>query len=71
MFTALWIILLVMFGAIEGVVLFNKKSGDTFSEHVWSWFSIKGKGWGWRGRRFALLALLAWLAAHFLTGGAF
>lgn len=70
-FTALWIVWLVMFGAIEGAALANKRKGDTLSEHTWRWFSIRGKGKGWRARRFALLAFLAWLVAHFLSGGAF
>lgn len=60
-----------MFGAIEGAAIFNKKDGDTLSEHVWRWFSIREKGKGWRSRRFALLAFLSWLSLHFLTGGEF
>lgn len=71
MYTLLWLVWLLMFGAIEGAALFNRRAGDTLSEHVWGWFSIKAKGTGWRARRFALLAFLAWLAAHFLTGGRF
>jgi hypothetical protein len=49
----------------------NKQPGDTLSEHVWDWASIKGKGGGWRLRRVGLLMFLAWLVAHFLTGGEF
>lgn len=70
-FTSGWVVWLLMFGAIEGVALANKTPGDTLSEHIWRWFSIKHKGAGWRARRFGLLAFLAWLVAHFLTGGAF
>lgn len=70
-FTWLWLIWLGLFAAIEGAAIFNKQQGDTLSEHVWSWFSIRDKGKGWRSRRFVLLAFLAWLVAHFLTGGAF
>ncbi len=70
-FTAGWLVWLAMFGAIEGAALANRRAGDTLSEHVWQWCSIKGKGAGWRARRFGLLAFLAWLSAHMLTGGAF
>jgi len=71
LFTIGWIVWLLMFGAIEGAALANKRKGDTLSEHVWQYFSIKHKGKGWRLRRFSLLAFLAWLVVHFLTGGAF
>ena len=71
LFTAAWVLWILQFAAIEGAALFNKRDGDTLSEHVWRWFSIKEKGAGWRLRRFSLLAFLAWLVAHFLTGGAF
>ena len=69
--TQLWLIWLLLFGVIEGAALSNKKAGDTLSEHVWNWFSIGWRGKGWRARRFSLLAFLAWLVAHFLTGGKF
>jgi hypothetical protein len=77
---ALWIGWLLIFGALEGVALANTKSGDTFSERVWAWFAIdvdadegsrKRGVWMWRARRFSLLALVAWLAVHFLSGGMF
>ncbi|MER7445023.1 hypothetical protein ABTW73_30135 [Micromonospora avicenniae] len=74
MFTALWLLWLAAFLAVEGVALFNKTPGDTLSEHVWKWFAVGGSqprtGWV-RLRRFALLAFLAWLVLHFLTGGIF
>lgn len=74
--TALWLVWIGQFFAIEGPALFNKTSGDTLSEHVWRWFAISGsagarRSGGYRARRFALLAFLAWLVAHFLTGGRF
>jgi hypothetical protein len=62
---------LVLFGAIEGQALANKRQGDTLSETVWRWFSIRHKGRWWRTRRLALLSFLAWLVAHFVTGGKF
>lgn len=70
-YTVLWLVWLAMFIAIEGQAFLYRVQGGTLSEHVWAWFSIKGKGAWWRARRFVLLAFLAWLTVHFLTGGAF
>lgn len=36
-----WAVWLIYFLVLEGVALFNKTEGDTFSEHVWAW--LKGK----------------------------
>jgi hypothetical protein len=68
-FTQLWLVWLMMAAAIEGVALFNKARGDTLSEHVWKWFSIRDKGRGWLIRRSALAAFMIWLTLHFLIGG--
>ena len=75
-FSWLWIGWLAIFAVIEGVALSNKKDGDTLSEHVWKWFAIGLNGQpkppvtsGVRARRFILLAFMAWLSVHFLTGG--
>ena len=68
-YTVAWIFWLLLFVAIEGPAIFNKRKGDTLSEHVWSWFSIKQKGAGWRLRRVVLLAFMGWLVLHFMTGG--
>lgn len=68
-YTAAWATWLLMFAAIEGAALADKREGDTLSEHVWRWFSIKNKSRGWRLRRAALLAFLAWITGHFMTGG--
>ncbi|MEU6572302.1 hypothetical protein [Streptomyces sp. NPDC046805] len=69
-----WIAWLAAFLAIEGKALFNKTKGDTLSEHVWRWFGTdkltQPSGWV-RLRRFVLLAFMAWLSVHFLTGGIF
>jgi hypothetical protein len=70
-YTAAWLVWLLQFAVIEGFALANKQPGDTLSEHVWAWASIKGKAAGWRLRRLGLLVVLAWLVAHFLTGGEF
>jgi hypothetical protein len=64
------------------MALFNSKPGDTLSEHAWAWLGYNAtaasdpirwrhpSGWLWL-RRFLLLALLAWLVVHLLTGGVF
>lgn len=70
-YTVAWLCWLLAFLVIEGRALANKCDGDTLSEHVWAWCSIKAKGRAWRLRRLSLLILLAWLVAHFLTGGQF
>ena len=77
--TWLWLGWGLIFCVVEGVALFNSRTGDTLSEHAWQWlgYSMTGRGplrqpSGWtRLRRFVLLAFLAWLVAHFLTGGIF
>jgi hypothetical protein len=67
----------VYFLIVEGMALFNSKPGDTLSEHVWAFIGIRRKGelrnpTGWtRARRFAVLAFMAWLSVHLLTGGIF
>lgn len=73
-----WIGWAVYFLIVEGMALFNSKPGDTLSEHVWSFIGIRRKGadprdpTGWtRLRRFIVLAFMAWLSFHFLTGGIF
>jgi hypothetical protein len=69
--TTAWLLWIGMFLAIEVPAILNKRPGDTLSEHAWRWFSVQGKATGWRARRFVLLAFLAWLSAHLLTGGKF
>jgi hypothetical protein len=79
LFTVGWLLWFLYFAILEGVALFNSKPGDTLSEHVWTWFGTNFKrgenprqpsGWT-RARRFVLLAFMAWLTLHFLTGGIF
>ena len=74
-FTAAWIFIIVWFAVWETIAIVRKKRGDTLSEHVWQWFSLKGgkdklKPWQ-AGLRFAFLAFWAWLTLHFLSGGRF
>lgn len=69
-YTIAWLAWLGAFGVIEGRALLSRKPGATLSEHVWKWFAVAGDNTGWvRMRRAALLAIMAWLSVHFLTGG--
>ena len=69
-YTWLWIAWLLAFLGIEAAALLNKDRGDTLSEHVWKWFSVKEGNSRKRTVRIATLgAFLAWLAIHFLSGG--
>ncbi|XVU25827.1 hypothetical protein ACQPZJ_01845 [Actinoplanes sp. CA-054009] len=71
----LWIGWALYFLVVEGIALFNSRAGDTLSEHVWAFLGFsegirRPSGWT-RLRRFLLLAFLAWLIVHLLTGGIF
>lgn len=73
-----WVMWFLYFAAVEGMALFNARAGDTLSEHVWAWFGTATHPGGMRApsgwtrlRRFVLLAFMAWLSVHFLTGGLF
>lgn len=61
-----WITWLVFFLATEGAALFKSNYRGTLTAHLRSWAAMESKPKGWRVRRFALLGLLAWLAAHLL-----
>jgi len=72
--TIAWLTWIAAFLAIEIPGLLNKTPGDTLSEHVWKWFATgnpkqPANAHFIRARRFALLAGMAWLSVHFLTGG--
>ena len=69
--TVLWIVWLALFLMIEIPAVLDKTPGNTFSEHLWKWASMKDKGTAWRVRRLILLIVLIWLIAHLLTGGKF
>lgn len=75
LWTLAWLGWGAYFVAVEGMALMNSTTGDTLSEHAWAWLGY-GEGVrqlsGWtRLRRFLLLAGLAWLVVHLLTGGIF
>lgn len=73
-FTAAWVFILVWFAVWETIAIVRKRRGDTLSEHVWAWFSLKGRkdklSRGQAFLRFGFLAFWAWLTIHFLSGGA-
>jgi hypothetical protein len=79
LWTIAWLGWGLIFAVIEGMALFNSTKGDTLSEHAWAWLGYAATGSGelrspsgWtRLRRFLLLAGLAWLSIHLLTGGVF
>jgi hypothetical protein len=73
-----WVGWAAYFLVVEGMALFNSRPGDTLSEHVWAFIGVRPAGAdlrdpsGWtRLRRFLVLAFLAWLSVHLLTGGVF
>ena len=73
-YTVLWLLWGVYFLVVEGFALYKSKPGATLSAHVWAWFGTdsksRGSKTGWaRLRKFTLLAFLAWLVVHFMTGG--
>lgn len=70
-YTIAWYMWIAYFVVVEGAALLDKRPGDTLSEHVWYWFSMKDQGPSWHIRRVILLTMMAWLSAHFLTGGQF
>lgn len=59
----------IWFAIVEWLAARNDEPGDMLSELVWSWASIKARARAWRWRRIALVAFLAWLTLHLLTGG--
>jgi hypothetical protein len=73
-FTIAWLAWLAAFLVIEGVAIARRKNGDTLSEHVWMWFAIRRPkdappaGFWIHVRRLSLVAFMAWLAVHFVTG---
>jgi len=73
--TWFWVAWLAVFAILETVTIIRRDTGDTLSEHVWSWFHLvgsKSKLTKWQAlTRFGFLAFWAWLTIHFLTGGRF
>ncbi|MFG3715781.1 hypothetical protein [Micromonospora sp. NPDC047730] len=71
-YAATWLLWFLYFALVELRALFNSRTGDTLSEHVWQWFAVGGgrpvDGWA-RLRRTVLLGFMAWLTLHFVGGG--
>lgn len=74
LFTLAWIGILIWFIVWEVLAIVRKDRGDTLSEHVWSWFCLRGakknKSRWCIVRRVAFFGFWTWLTVHFLTGGA-
>jgi len=70
-FTILWLAWGAVFLVLEGIALFNRRSGDTLSEKVWVWSGTgtKGRAATTGVRRAGLLAFMVWLTVHFMTAG--
>ena len=66
--TIAWIGWLIAFVVIEAIAIKSKARGDTLSEHVWSWFSLR------KSKKnvftYGFLLFWLWLTIHFVTGGA-
>lgn len=67
-YTMLWIFWGVFFLVVEGFALFDKRRGDTLSEHIWHWFQIRDKPQQWTWRRVVLAGFLLWLLIHMVAG---
>lgn len=65
-YTILWLLWGAAFVLVEGSAIFSHKAGNTLSETIWRWFSVKGGSWTWK--RFVLLGFLAWLLIHLVFG---
>lgn len=69
--TRAWLTWVAAFFVIEGSALARHRPQDTLSDHVWVWFDIPQHAAPTRetrARRLTLLAFVAWLTAHFLSG---
>jgi hypothetical protein len=70
-FTRAWYAWIACFFLIEGSALARHRPQDTLSDHIWAWFGIPqhtAPQRSIRTRRMMLLAGVAWLAAHLLSG---
>jgi hypothetical protein len=71
LYTVAWLGWLVYFGVVESVAIVRQQRAGTLTVTLKRWASMDREGRAWRLRRFLLLALIAWLAAHFLSPGWF
>jgi hypothetical protein len=61
-----WVVIIGMFGILEGFAIANKQTGDTFSEHVKKWFGVRGTSRSHKIRRTVLGLFLCWLGPHLM-----
>jgi hypothetical protein len=69
-FTVIWVLLGLVGGTTELVALFNRRDGDTLSEHVWRVARVADRRptvLVWAVRVVIALVML-WLAGHFSMG---
>lgn len=69
-FTAAWAFWVLFFLVVEGVAIFRKAPGDTFSEHWWSVFHTRSKVPAWVRVALAVVQIGAgvWLVGHLTFG---
>ncbi|MBW8087768.1 hypothetical protein IGW14_06835 [Streptomyces hygroscopicus subsp. hygroscopicus] len=67
----LWLVVLVVCGALEVIALVAERHGGTLSDEIWAWFAgTDRRRAGWTHvRRVALLAAMTWLAVRFNVTG--
>jgi hypothetical protein len=71
-FEIAWAAWAAAFLVIEGIALHRKAKNDTLSEQVWKIFHTaqgQKKTKTTQARRAVLVMFLAWLVAHFVSGG--
>jgi hypothetical protein len=67
-----WILWGIYFVIVEGDAILHNDMPGTLSEHIWAWFCMNGQKEKFAHlRRIILLCFMAWLSAHFITGGKF
>ncbi|QFG25456.1 hypothetical protein [Actinomadura sp. WMMB 499] len=69
-FTVAWVVWIFFFLLVEGVALFRRQKGDTFSEHWWSLFRVRQKTPVWAKALLTVvqLAFGGWLVGHLAFG---
>lgn len=68
-YTIGWIVLGLGVLGLELSAIFNKRKGDTLSEHVWK-YALGNDGTRLaKLRRLGVLSFMVWLTVHFVTRG--
>lgn len=70
LFTLAWAFWVLFFLVVEGIAIFRKAPGDTFSEHWWSVFHTRQKVPTWARVALAVVQIGAgvWLTVHLTFG---